>query len=405
MRFLHAADLHLGLRVTRFGKEVSNKVREARFQALENVLRVARDKQVEMLLIAGDLFDDNHVDARTSRGALEILESLNIPVYVLPGNHDPLTPDSVWERPPWKQAANDLHVLRTPEPVMSMCGAVLLPCPLTRKTSLEDPTAWIPPRPVGDAAIRIGIAHGSLRDRDNLPEDDHLIARHVVDDRGLDYLALGHWHRPSRYADRKGEMRTVYPGVHEPMRFSSGDGFATGWTPYSNAANADLFADDGKGRVVCVSIERSAAEPVLEEIDVSHLTWEDETHTLAHDDELSRLISNLAGRNHVERRLLRLRLVGVLSAQAMSRLDALDASLAGGEGGGVLQRYCWADMNIDGLHTAPDDEDLRQAVGTGVLRTVYDRLCQEEMSSENGTREKAERALTVLYRLAREVRQ
>src|SRR5262245_13296485 len=196
MRFLHAADLHLGLRVTRFSKEVNDKVQEARFRALDAILSVAKEQIVELLLVAGDLFDDNHVDLTTSRRALEMLESLGKPVYVLPGNHDPLTPDSVWERPPWNRTnGSPVQVLRSAQPILLKADVTRYPCPLTRKTSLDDPTAWIPRRDPGDSTIRIGVAHGSLRDRDNLPADDHLIDRFVVDERGLDYLALGHWHR------------------------------------------------------------------------------------------------------------------------------------------------------------------------------------------------------------------
>jgi hypothetical protein len=43
MRFLLAADLHLGLRVTRFGTEVDGKVKEARLKVLDNVPKIGSD--------------------------------------------------------------------------------------------------------------------------------------------------------------------------------------------------------------------------------------------------------------------------------------------------------------------------------------------------------------------------
>ena len=403
MRFLHAADLHLGLGVTRFGKEVNNRVREARFQALDKLMKVAKDRQVDCVLIAGDLFDDNHIDAATSRRAQKMLDSLGIPVFIISGNHDPFTADSVWERPPWStENAGQVHVLRAPQPLRLANEVTLYPCPLTRKTSLEDPTRWIPRRAVGDTTIRIGIAHGSLRDREHLPEDDHLIDRYVVDECGLDYLALGHWHRPSRYPDRHRVIRTVYPGVHEPMRFPASADFATGWTPYSNAANSDLFSDDGRGRVVVVTIDRAGAKPALEEIEVGHLSWVEECRLLQHEDDLAKLIENLATRPNPEKQMLRLRLEGVLSPKALATLDELDASLTGGDGEGVLRRYCWADLSIDGLHAAPEEADLRQVVGAGVLRTVYQRLQEEASAADDDVKQTAAQALLVLYRLARD---
>src|SRR5262245_38471399 len=73
--FLHAADLHLGLRITRFDPGTAEKIREARFAALDKVLATVREKQVDFLVIAGDVFDDSAVDATTARRAFKMLES------------------------------------------------------------------------------------------------------------------------------------------------------------------------------------------------------------------------------------------------------------------------------------------------------------------------------------------
>src|SRR5262249_12608112 len=100
--------------------------------------------------------------------------------------------------------------------------------------------------------------------------------------------------------------------------------------------------------------------------------------------------------------MLRLRLEGVLSPKALATLDELDASLTGGDGEGVLRRYCWADLSIDGLHAAPEAEDFRQAVGSGVLRTVDQRLQEEASATDDNVKQTAAQALLVLYRLARD---
>src|SRR5439155_16859214 len=159
--FLHAADLHLGMRVTRFNPEISNRIREARFIALDNILKKATELRADFLLIAGDLFDDLEVDHVTARRAFMMLEGAPLPVYILPGNHDPLIPGGVWDRSPWnKPAGKSLNLLRERKALQVAPGLVLLPCPVFRKTSLNDPTAWMAESSVGDSEIRIGIAHG-----------------------------------------------------------------------------------------------------------------------------------------------------------------------------------------------------------------------------------------------------
>lgn len=409
MRFLHAADLHLGLRVTRFGKATNRKVQEARFEALDKLLAAAIDRAVDFVLIAGDLFDDNHVDATTSRRAFEMLKTAPMPVFVLPGNHDPLTPDSVWERPPWSPLDDaNVHVLRKPEPFSPLAGVTLLPCPLVSKTSLADPTAWLPPRGSDDSSLRIGVAHGSVNDREHLPEDDHLIDRQVAQRCGLDYLALGHWHRTLEFRDSRKVVRMAYSGVHEPMRFPRSPDpnrnvFSVGWTPYSNAANAELFDDDGRGKVLLVSVERAGGETAVEPIETGCLEWKDETYRLMHEDDLSRLINQLATRPKRERQLLRLTLEGVLQAKAYLRVDELEGS----SGGGVLSRYCWYELYKDKLGVEPTAEEIRELVGDGVLRRVHQAVCSEiERDNTHGddpaARELAEQSLLVLYRLAQE---
>jgi DNA repair exonuclease SbcCD nuclease subunit len=400
MRFLHAADLHLGLGVTRFSRETNRRVGEARFAALDNLVSAAKEREVDFVLIAGDLFDDNHVESVVAVRAFKVLDSLNLPVYVLPGNHDPLTPDSVWERPPWKDPGRaEIKVLGHRRPLPIAEDVILYPCPLTQRTSLEDPTAWIPARQPEDRTLRIGVAHGSLRDRENLPEDDHLIDRFVADRCGLDYLALGHWHSLNLYPDRGGVRRTAYPGVHEPMRFR---GFQTGWTPYSDAA-PDLFADDGRGRVLCVTLHGPGAVPEIEPIEVGNLRWLEETYEVHSEEDLGRIIRDLALRPEKHRLMLRLSLRGVLGAAALPQLDELCGS-EGGPEGGVLSRYLWAEVDRSGLVTEPKEEELSQLVGNGILRHVFDRLTAEANAADASRRAVAAHALLVLYRLAHEVK-
>lgn len=405
MRFLHAADLHIGLRVTRFGAETNGRVQEARIASLDRMIRIAQTKSLDFLLIAGDLFDDNHIDGATARRTLELLESVRLPVYIIPGNHDPLTADSVYERPPWSRIgpSSNIIVLRDTNSV-AIPGGMLYPCPLTAKNSLDDPTRTILARSPGDSAIRIGLAHGSLNDRPNLPPDDHLIDRHTADMKGLDYLALGHWHSPSRHADRAGVIRTVYPGVHEPMRFRDAPEFGIGWSAYSSASAADNFGDDGRGRALIVEIEHVGAPPVIEEIDTTTFEWRDETFTLRDEADLSTLINDLAHREQRDRQLLRLHLVGTLPASARMRLDELDQTLSGGQGG-VLAQYRWFDLDASRLHAEPSDTELRDFAGDGIVRLVYDRLKTETENADARTCEIAKQSLLLLYRFAHEVQQ
>src|SRR5437867_1279806 len=129
--FMHAADLHLGLRLTRFEPAIANRVREARLVALDNVLKAAVQRRAGFLVIAGELFDDHAVAGVTTRRAFEMLEAVPMPVVVLPGNHDPFLPGGIWDRPPWKEATQpaNLYLLTKEERFELLPGVELLPCP------------------------------------------------------------------------------------------------------------------------------------------------------------------------------------------------------------------------------------------------------------------------------------
>lgn len=406
--FIHAADLHIGLGVTRFDEDRADRVRGARIQAMENILSEASKRGVDFLLIAGDLFDDARIDGVTADRTFRILENSDVPVFVLPGNHDPLQPGSVWNRPPWdRQDAERIKVLRRPEPVAAPGNVVLFPCPVLRRTSLQDPTSWIPKRSESNrqGEIRVGVAHGSIRDRENLPPDDHLISLHAASDKGLDYLALGHWHSKKLFRDEDGTCRTAYPGVHEPMSFSDAPELPTGWVAYVTDSSRPDFYDGGMGQALLVEIARAGSPPRIQPLAVKHLEWASELCSVRSGEDMGRLISRVARRDLADRTLLRLRLEGTLGGRAMLRLDELEAVFR--------ERYLYWELDRHALHLEPDEEEIRELVGRGVLRSILERLFAEigtggtmhEADETARKRRIAERAIMILYRIALEVQQ
>jgi DNA repair exonuclease SbcCD nuclease subunit len=263
-----------------------------------------------------------------------------------------------------------------------------------RKTCLNDPTEWI--RPDDEPAIRIGVAHGSLRVRADLPADDHLIAATAAVDRRLDYLALGHWHARQLFPDADGVERTAYSGVHEPMRFQGSTDPRTGWSPYSTGGVREEFLDGGRGEVLLVQIAGPGAPPRVEAIPVGHLSWREEERRVNSEQELSDLINEIANRPALRQQLLRLKVSGVLTASAMLRLGELREILQG--------RFLLGELDDSDLHVEPTEEEVRQAAGQGILRRVVEKLREESQQDDPAMRRLAERATLLLYQVAREVK-
>jgi hypothetical protein len=87
----------------------------------------------------------------------------------------------------------------------------------------------------------------------------------------------------------------------------------------------------------------------------------------------------------------------------MMRLDELDASRGGGQGG-ILSRYRWAELDTDRLYAEPADAELQDLAGDGVVRAVYDRLKTESESHDPQIQQLARQSLLLLFRFTHEVR-
>jgi DNA repair exonuclease SbcCD nuclease subunit len=243
-----------------------------------------------------------------------------------------------------------------------------------------------------DGTIRIGLAHGSLNIMP-LPDDDHLIRPDAAQHLGLDYLALGHWHKLRTHVSPDGIARTAYSGTHEAMRFPGASTEAgIGWLPYSADGEAERFQDDGHGRALLVTIDAAQAPPRIEPIEIGRLRWSAEDRDLT-GQTLGSVISEFSRRENPERMILRLSLAGVVEPRDYARINELKQI--------VLNRFhAGSSLDADSVLIEPTAEQLAEVVGVGVLQRVLERLKEEASSPDAGARRVASQALKVLYKIA-----
>ncbi len=372
MKFLHTSDWQIGMSAAHVG-EAGDRVRRERLRAAERVVAAARDANVEFLLLAGDTFEHNGVDRPSVQQVGDILAAAGRPVFLIPGNHDPLTPGSVWEHPVWQAA--DLHVLRAAE-VVDVGSAKLFPCPLVEAHSRRDPTLWITPD--DGNAIRIGVAHGSV---EGAGEDlDYPIARNAAERAGLDYLALGHWHSYTAFADAQGTVRMAYSGTHETTKFGERE----------------------SGDALILEIASHGAAPLIQPVRTGGLAWRDIVRDLRTAGQVDEVLSEIDGIERPDSALVRIRLTGIIFAADLPKLrqlrDIMDSN-----------RFLFARMDDSGLRPAPEDAAWVDALPDGILREAALRLRELSDPAFPGARpasttaETAANALIELYSLAQEV--
>jgi DNA repair exonuclease SbcCD nuclease subunit len=376
LRILHTADLHLGLEFGQLDGDDRRKLARARLKVVGQILNVADQFAVDAVLWAGDIFDAPDVSADWWGGFAAALASRpgwTRPVILLPGNHDPIRPGSVFEKghafraqlPPW------VHVVDRDDFELAIGEhAVIYAAPCRSTAGAEDLALTLPARADGDQRIRIGLAHGSTFDladhQTNFP-----IATDATTQRGLDYLAVGDTHG-YREIPANATAPIVYPGAPEPTS----------------------FADAGAGDVAIVSFKRAGARPQMHRVKVAQWTWREETVT-----RLAQLRA-LAADDLIDT-VLRLRVDLAVSAAEEKEVERLIALLKGtsattGRAGALV-------VDRRQLRAQPPSlEELGELPET--LTNVAARLSAEAQASAQGS-DQARRALRLLAQYVSEAAQ
>jgi len=122
VKFLHTADWQMGMKALQAG-EKAKEVRSKRYETAARIVELAKREAVDFVLLAGDLFEHHDVDEAVVRRTVTVLDSFgSIPVFVLPGNHDPLVAGGVWDRESWRQVGTHVTLLGKAQEILVSDG-------------------------------------------------------------------------------------------------------------------------------------------------------------------------------------------------------------------------------------------------------------------------------------------
>jgi exonuclease SbcD len=239
LKILHTADIHLGAKFSGLGNK-SDSQREQLRTTFKNVIATAIDERVNIVLIAGDLFDANQQPQRNIDLVIEqfnLLGSNNIPVCLIPGTHDSLDSSSIYRKVDFEGKCSNLKIF-TDENV-SYKEYPNLDLTVYGKPNLSNRSSVSPLKGLKrstSSKFHIAMAHGSLYIPEKIAKDDHVFSLEEVEVSGMDYLALGHWHR-------------LYNCLEEPPAWYSGP---PEWIPDQRERGVVLvinFSDAGEVKV------------------------------------------------------------------------------------------------------------------------------------------------------------
>ena len=193
LRVLHTADVHLGS--DGYGTAEQRAQHDARSRRVfRGIVDRALADRVDLVLIAGDLFDHNRVSDETIAFVRGELARLRQPVVILPGNHDALYANAIYDRHD-VGGADHVHVIRRLDgESIEFPGldAVVWGRAMEEHAPEFQPLAHIPGR---DARRwHLAMAHGFFFEARQRPDRSSPIFADEIRDTGWDYVALGHQH-------------------------------------------------------------------------------------------------------------------------------------------------------------------------------------------------------------------
>ncbi|EAD2030785.1 exonuclease SbcCD subunit D [Listeria monocytogenes] len=282
IQFLHMADLHLDspfIGLSTLPQPLFSAIQESTFQSLERITTVAIKEAVDFVLIAGDIYDSEDQSVRAqARFAKEMkrLETANIPVFMIHGNHDFI------EKHKEKLALpSNVHVFSEQVEVISHKTATGVSVNIygfsynerhIRSSRVDEYKIQ------GDADFHIALLHGS--EVSSSEEHDVYAPFRVqeISKKGFDYWALGHIHKRQLLAE---SPSIYYPGnIQGRNRKESGE----------------------KGASI---ITLSEASTTIDFIGTSPIIWEEAVITLPENSEINafyrettKLLESYQGRSH-----------------------------------------------------------------------------------------------------------
>jgi DNA repair exonuclease SbcCD nuclease subunit len=307
MRFLHTADWQLGMTRHFLAGDAQPRYSAARRDAVAGLGALAAEVDAEFVVVAGDVFEHNQLAPQVIGQSLEAMRAIGIPVYLLPGNHDPLDASSVYTSALFTAERPDNVVVLDRAGVHQVRpGLEIVAAPWRSKAPTTDLVAEVLEDMSPASVTRVLVAHGGVDVLDPDRNKPSLIRLAGLDDalaRGaVHYVALGDKHSLTEVGN---SGRVWYSGSPEVTNFDD--------------------VESNPGHVLVVEIDESDPRGAVSVTarDVGHWRFVTLHRQVDTSRDVADLDINLDLMTEKDRTVVRLALTGSLTVTDRAALDAL----------------------------------------------------------------------------------
>ena len=372
IRFLHSSDWQLGMTRHFLSTEAGHRFTQDRIDAIKQLGELAKEHEAAFIVVAGDVFESNQLSRQTVLRTLDALKQLSVPVFLLPGNHDPLDVSSIFSTREFIEADDHIIVIRdtNPIPVPGLAGVEVVGAPWRTKHPSTDLCAdMLAELAPADDVVRVAVCHGqpdTLSPDKSRPEIINLAnAEAAISDGVIHYLALG---------DR-----------HSVTDVSS----STGRVWFSGAPVATDFTEDNPNKALLVELGEGVCNVV--ELQVGDWQFVVDQFDLNNAEDLEQFAAWLADLPNKERTIVKVGFTGAINLATAAQKDELFESQAD-VFASLRQRARTTDLSV-----VPDELDQDSVSLVGYAREAWDELLKDAASDAQ-----AQGALRLFYRLSQQ---
>jgi len=191
IKILHSADIHFDTPFSGMTPKEALKSKEELKQVFEKIIKMTLENEIDILLIAGDIFDNLSVNKTTLYFIKNCFENISkVKVFISPGNHDPFNEKSFYNIVDWP---DNVHIFKgnmesvTLEDLNTVVWGAGFNTSHVNKSLLKEVERV-------DRYNNIMVLHGEITTTKD-GNDYNPITEEDIAKSNMDYIALGHRHK------------------------------------------------------------------------------------------------------------------------------------------------------------------------------------------------------------------
>lgn len=208
MKFVHIADMHFDSPFVNLSeKDIMGDLRRLeQRKVFKKIIEYIKENNIKYFFISGDLYEHKYIKQSTIEYINKLFEEIpETNIYIAPGNHDPYTKNSYYNKYNWSKNVKifgpKVEKIETQDANIYGYGFDDFYCSDSGVENIEIEQNEKP---------NILIIHGNIDGSTIEDMQYNSMSKKMLEEKGFDYVALGHIHKKDYNTEEN--QKIVYPG-------------------------------------------------------------------------------------------------------------------------------------------------------------------------------------------------